>query len=170
MLTQAIKEAYASAPTAEVILHTLELNHASFTQPIRVVRNTVDLLACLEAGAPHDAGAWVNFVAFAFDFVPPGSTTQAAPEITIAVDNVSQEIGAALELAIESMTPITVIYRPYLASNPAQPEMNPPLIMTVLSGTINALQVSLRAGFADFANRKFPSEMYTATRFPGLVR
>lgn len=169
-LSQAIAEAYASAPSDEVILHTLEIRHPSFTQPIRVVRDNQDLLAGLEATAPVDAGQWVTFVAFAFDFVPPPSGTQTLPEVTIAVDNVSQEIGRALEGAIDSAVPIQITYRPYLSSNPALPEMNPPLHLTVLSGQLNALRATLRAGFVDFVNRKFPSEMYTAARFPGLIR
>lgn len=169
-LSQAIAEAYASAPSDEVILHTLEIRHPAFTQPIRVVRDNQDLLAGLEPSAPVDAGQRVTFTAFAFDFVPPPSGPQANPEVTIAVDNVSQEIGAALEQAIDSMSPIEITYRPYLASHPAQPEMNPPLHMTVLGGQINALRATLRAGFTDFANKRFPGEMYTAARFPGLIR
>lgn len=169
-LSQAIKEAYASAPTEEVILHTLEVRHASFTQPIRVVRDNQDLRACLEQSAPLNPSEWVDFVAFSFDFVPPPSSPQANPEVTIAVDNVSREIGLALDAAIDSTTPIEITYRPYLASDLSAPEMNPPLHMTVLSGQINALRATLRAGFADFSNQRFPSELYTAARFPGLIR
>lgn len=169
-LSAAIAEAYASAPSDEVVLHTLEIRHVGFTAPIRVVRDKQDLLAGLESSAPLNPGQMVTFTAFTFDFVPPPSSAQANPEVTIAVDNVSREIGQALESAINSSSPIEITYRPYLASNPAQPEMNPPLHLTVLSGQINALRATLRAGFADFANRKFPSEMYTAARFPGLIR
>ncbi len=50
-LSEAIKEAYASAPSEQIILHTLELRHPAFVdeagQPvaIRVVRDTSDLWA-----------------------------------------------------------------------------------------------------------------------------
>ena len=44
-LSAALKEAYASAGVDEVILHTLELWHASFTVPVRVVRDNADRLA-----------------------------------------------------------------------------------------------------------------------------
>ena len=56
-ISQAIKEAYAAAPSDVVILHTLELRHPAFKddegQPtaIRVVRDHVDLTARLEPTA-----------------------------------------------------------------------------------------------------------------------
>ena len=53
-LEDALKEAYASAPASEVILHTLELRHPSFTQPIRVVRDHAEFTCFLEADAPEE--------------------------------------------------------------------------------------------------------------------
>lgn len=168
-LSEAIREAYATAPVAEVILHTLEIRHAAFTQPIRVVCDHRDLLARLEADAPLDAGQWVTFNAFAFEPVPPGSSQQPNPEMQVKVDNVGREISDALDLAVESGTPAEITYRPYLASDPAQPEMTPVMHMTLISAQLSQLSVALRAGFPDFANRKFPGEDYTAARFPGLI-
>jgi hypothetical protein len=58
-LSEAIKEAYASAPSDQIILHTLELRHPAFVDhagqlvAIRVVRDTGDLWARLESQAPH---------------------------------------------------------------------------------------------------------------------
>ncbi len=76
-LSQAIKEAYAAAPSGVVILHTLELRHPSFvdddgnTTAIRVVRDHADLTARLESGVLReswpatliDDGDIVTFVA-----------------------------------------------------------------------------------------------------------
>ena len=42
LLSDALKEAYASAPVDAIPLHTLELDHPTFTTPIRVVRNYED--------------------------------------------------------------------------------------------------------------------------------
>ena len=53
-LSQALKEAYASAPANVVIYHTMELRHPAFTAPIRVVRDYAPLTATLEATAPAD--------------------------------------------------------------------------------------------------------------------
>ena len=76
-LSQAIKEAYAAAPSDVVILHTLELRHPAFVDDageptaIRVVRDHADLTARLEPGAPLDGGAMVTFIAMAFDLSQP---------------------------------------------------------------------------------------------------
>ena len=72
-LSEAIKEAYASAPSEQIILHTLELRHPAFVDEtgqlvaIRVVRDTGDLWARLESQAPLQAGERVQFVAMGFE-------------------------------------------------------------------------------------------------------
>ena len=43
LLTEALQEAYASAPADAIPLHTLELDHSTFTEAIRVVRNYEDV-------------------------------------------------------------------------------------------------------------------------------
>ena len=91
-LSQAIKEAYAAAPSDVVILHTLELRHPAFEDDaelptaIRVVRDHADLTARLEASAPLDAGAMVTFVALAFDLSLPPVDTAPVPEIAVTLD------------------------------------------------------------------------------------
>ena len=72
-LNAAIAEAYASAPSDIVILHTLELRHPDFTdgegQPIavRLVRDHQDLSAKLEDTAPLNPDEYVPFIAMGFD-------------------------------------------------------------------------------------------------------
>jgi hypothetical protein len=97
-LSEAIKEAYASAPSEQIILHTLELRHPAFvddageTVAIRVVRDTGDLWARLESQAPLQAGERVQFVAMGFELDLPPVDTMPVPEITVTLDNVSREI------------------------------------------------------------------------------
>lgn len=168
-LSQALAEAYASAPADDVILHTLEFRHPSFTTPIRVVRDYADLTATLEAGAPLNAGQAVTFVAFAFDFRLPDVLSSGVPEIEITIDNVSRDIIGYLDQAAQSASLIEVTYRPYLASDLTGPQMDPPLTLVVREATADVFRVVCKAGFGDLANRKFPSQLYTAERFPGLV-
>lgn len=168
-MAAALAEAYASAPSSDVILHTLELNHASFSAPIRVVRDNVDHTCTLESTAPHDPSTAVTFVAFAFDFTPPEVSDSAAPEITIAIDNVSSEIVAYIDQAAQTLTPVTVIYRPFLSGDTTVPMMDPPLQLTIKDVQADVFQVRCRAGYADIANRKFPNETYTSERFPALI-
>lgn len=169
-LSQAIKEAYAAAPADVVTLHTLEFRHAAFSAPIRVVRDHHDHTCTLEAGAPVDGGQAVLFVAFAFDIVPPEVTDAAAPEVVITIDNVSMEIEDNIRAALQTTDKVEVTYRPYLSTDLSAPQIDPPLTLPLTQISADNYTVTARARLGDYANRKFPSEEYTALRFPGLVR
>jgi hypothetical protein len=168
-LSLALREAYASAPSNDTVLHTLEFRHPSFTTPIRVVRDYQDCVATLESTAPVDASTAVTFTAYAFNFTPPEVSTNGAPEITILIDNVSSEIVGYMDAAAQTPDLIEVTYRPYLASNLTVPQAVPPLTLVIISVTADVFRIQARATFGDVANRKFPAELYTAERFPGLV-
>jgi hypothetical protein len=169
-LEAAIREAYATAPAGEVILHTLEFRHPAFTAPLRVVRDHRELVARLESTAPENPNEEVTFTAFAFDFVPPDvDTTGAMPEVIIAIDNVSSQILGYMDQAANSQDLIEMTYRPYLASDPSEPQMDPPLTLTVRSVEADIFRITARASYGDFVNRSFPSEVYNSTRFPGLI-
>jgi len=175
-LSAAIREAYAAAPSDVVILHTLELRHPAFVDDvgnptaIRVVRDHADLTARLEAGAPLDGGAMVMFIALAFDLSLPPVDTAPVPEITVTLDNVSREIVRHLDAAVATQDKIEIAYRPYLSSDLEGPQMDPPITLVLTEVEANALQVTGRARMLDIGNKAFPSETYTAKRFPGLAR
>lgn len=168
-LSQAIREAYAAAPSNLVIYHTLELNHPAFTAPIRVVRDWADLTATLEASAPVDAGSEVTFVGFAFDFTRPEISTTGVPRMAIEIDNVDRAIVANLEAALTTTDMVTAIYREYLSSDLTGPQNDPPIHMTIISVTADVFRVKAVAGFPDLINRRFPSIAYDSETFPGLV-
>ena len=197
-LSQAIKEAYAAAPSDVVILHTLELRHPEFTQPIRVVRNFPDqqtwialggaaveavldsmdpearelvgLVARLEDSAPLDAGQLVPFIALAFDLELPPVENVPVPEAVLTIDNVGREITDALEAAATSQDKIEVTYRAYLSTDIEGPQMDPPLTLTLSDARANPLKVTGRVRMLDIGNKAFPSVVYTAKKFPGLAR
>ena len=175
-LSQAIREAYAAAPSDVVILHTLELRHPAFVDDdgsptaIRVVRDHRDLEARLEASAPVNGGEVVSFIALAFDLSLPPIDTAPVPEITVTLDNVSREIVRHLDAAAVSQDKIEITYRPYLSTDLEGPQMDPPITLVLTEVEANALQVTGRARMLDIGNKAFPSETYTAKRFPGLTR
>jgi hypothetical protein len=168
-LSQAIREAYASAPNTDVAFHTLEIYHPSFTTPIRVVRDFVDLSAKLESTAPRDASTYVTFIGYAFDIVPPEVSTTGVPQCQITIDNVSRDIMANLESAVTTSTPITVIYRMFLSSDLTGPQNNPPMALTIISISADVFKITATATFGDLVNKRFPSQNYTIDTFPGLV-
>lgn len=175
-LEQALKEAYASAPTDLVIFDTLEVRHPNFVddagQPtaIRVVIGYEDISAKLENDAPLDAGEYVTFTAGAFRFSLPGFEESRVPQLKITLDGASQEVVAHLEAAMSNPVPIEVTYRPYLSSDLSKPQMSPPIHMTLSKVTASATQVTGTATLTDVHNWPFPSQKYLASRFPGLLR
>lgn len=169
-LSQALKEAYAAAPCDVVTLHTLEFRHPAFTQPLRVVLDHADHTCTLEADAPADPSTAVLFVGYAFDIVLPNMDTGAAPEVVITIDNVSMEIEDNISAALATADKVLVTYRPYLSTDLSAPSMNPPMTLTVTHISADQFQITARAQLGDYANKAFPGENYTATRFPGLVQ
>jgi hypothetical protein len=165
-LSEAIKEAYASRPTV-VIHHTLELNHAAFTTPIRVKRGAGDILAVLEATAPRDAGMQVTFLGFGFDIKPPEGS---GGHCMVELDNVSREIVENIELSMTDATPITMIYRAYLETDLTKPQNNPPLELSLISISATPFKVTATAVLMNFHNKKFPGVVYDDLRFPSLVQ
>lgn len=168
-LSQALKEAYASAPANVVIYHTLELNHPAFTTPIRVVRDFVPLTATLESTASANAGEAVTFAAFAFELTKPAVNPNSVPQITIEIDNVDRSIVANIEAALTTTDLVTVTYREFLSTDLSAPQNNPPLTLTVMSVSATVFKITATAGFPTMQNKRFPTTEYDATTYPGLV-
>lgn len=175
-LSEALKEAYASAPSDVVILHTLELRHPSFVDDegnqtaIRVVKDNQNLMAILEDSASLNGGEEVEFLAMAFDLSLPPVNTSPLPEITLTLDNVSREIIKYLDLAVEGQDMIEMTYRPYLSNDLSCPQMNPPITLVITDITADVLKITATARMMDIGNKSFPSENYTVKNYAGLTR
>lgn len=167
-LSDALKEAYASSPNVPSV-HTLEFRHESLTTPIRLALWNSAWLAYLEADAPANPGEEVTFASYRFDFKKPKITADGVAVMEITVDNVSRVIGESLAGATQSATPVQMTYREYLANDPTAPQNDPPTTLEVLDATADLLQVTITCGVESLMNRKFPYEVYTAQKWPGLV-
>jgi hypothetical protein len=182
---QAIQEAYASAPSGEIILYTLELRHPSFVDsngdltPIRLVRDNGELLEegdpdifgydfTLEDDAPVNAGEVVRYVSCMFDFELPAQQEGSLPTIEIVIDNVTKEVGKYLDSVVELDTSIEVTYREYLLSDLEVPQfiLNG---MSIQSIDTTVTRVTATASFADLVNRNFPGKLYRPEEFRGLI-
>jgi hypothetical protein len=175
-LSLAIREAYASAPSGVVVIHTLEFRHPNFIDQfgtpvaIRAVLGHDSLEAKLEADAPQNAGEYVIFIPMGFELELPNIEHIAVPEIVISIDNVSRELEDNLTLAAASPYPVEVTYRPYLNTDLTEPQMNPPLTMTLISAEADDFRVTARATYGNAANILCPREVYNTARFPGIQR
>lgn len=197
-LSQAIREAYASAPRDVVVIDTIELYHPTLAEPIRVVANHpnpdrwlamggagaaaalaavspearpyIGLIARLEASAPRDGGQMVAWVAAAFDLTLPEIDTGAAPELVLTIDNVSRDISDAMDLAVSTLQPVELIYRPYLSTDISAPQLDPPMQLDIVDVEADVQRVTARCRWPDLGGRAYPRLTYTPGRFPGLAR
>jgi hypothetical protein len=174
--SEALKEAYASAPPDQIIFDTLELIHPAFVDengnpmPARVVLGYDDINATLEADAPMNPGETVLFTAMAFDVKLPGFSEGDVPQLILTLDNVGREIMGPLEQAAADPKVIQVIYRPYLLSDLTEPQMDPPIDMYVSNIDADVFQIQITCTLDDVNNWAFPHALYLPQKFPGLVR
>lgn len=183
--SEAIQEAYASAPTDEIILSTIELRHPSFinqdgdVQPIRVVQDYGELIEegdpdiygwklFLESDAPANPGEEVIFVSMMFSFELPPQQEGSLPTIEITLDNVTREVSKYLDEAVNLDEEIEVTYREYLLSDKSEPQFVLPG-MTINTVVSNVQKVTASASFADLINRNFPGKLYRPEEFRGLI-
>jgi hypothetical protein len=174
--SEALAEAYASAPVEDVILETLEFRHPLFRDAagapyaVRVVNDHDPLTAGLEANAPLNPGATVQFEPMSFQLAKPSETESASsPEMDILMGNAMQVLHDYVELAQGSRDPVEVTWRPYLARDLSAPHVNPVLTLFVREVHCDLLQLTIRVGFGDIVNKRFPSRGYTGKSFPWLT-
>lgn len=176
--SDALREAYATSDVDDVILHTLEFNHSTFPEPVRVVN---DFGSLLEAAAEYggldiyghqlaiEDGTLVDFVGMAFDLALPEQSESRLPEIQIKLQNAQRELSQYLDAAVEEAEPITLIYREYLLSAPQTIQFS--LTNMSIHHVVSTIQaVTMRAVFKDLHNRAFPNKVYRPSEFPGLVQ
>lgn len=173
-LDDALREAFASAPVDEVVLSTLELRHPDFRDDddnpthLRIVANSPTMMAKLEANAPVDAGMTVEFRYCPFEFVRPEQSDQALPECELRIDNVTREMVPQLDRVIETMTPIQMVYRDYLASRIALGPSSKIRGLQARRVSVGTFRVTGRAGFFDLVNGRFPLNDYRTETHRGL--
>lgn len=162
-LQDAIKEAYAVAPTSKVILDTLEIRQTGVQSPIYLVKAKRELTAFDENGVER------TFEPAGFQFSLPPENEEGFRSLNVAIDNIGRRVSDFVEAAKSERVPVEVIYRPYLSDDLTGPQMIPPLILYLKDIVVTVDQVTGRATFMDLVNKKFPLELYTRARFPSLA-
>jgi hypothetical protein len=172
--SEAAAEAYAIAPVDRVMVDTIELLHSSFIgddgypDSVRVACNTEDLLATIEDGAPMHAGQEVTFIGLpVVPKLPEEGENGQDPVFEFFIDNVSEMVSRQLDLAVETLEPIIVIYREYASDDTSGPTHLPTLKLELRKVDVDDTRVTATAAFADSVNRKFPGSVYDE-RYPGL--
>jgi hypothetical protein len=163
-LTEALQESAAVAPIARAMLYAYELWHPSLTEPLRWVDDKADLLATLEADAPRNPGAEVEFMLCPIDAQrPEESDTAAAPRLAMGRLDTARDSADALE-------PWELIERVYASDDTSRPAMLPPRTMELTSMQIAGPAGSFEAAFDDDNGEAVPAIRFTRKEHPGLQR
>lgn len=174
-LKEAMAEAYATAPTDDKEISTIELRHPNFVGEDGLpdsgwlTTDEADFEGTLEPDAPVRPGQTVLFRAVAFKFVLAPIETSARQELQIQIDNVSGIVMEQLERAKDDNRKVQLIYRPYLASDPSEPQMDPPPTFDLSNVKVTPLTCRATARVDIEFNGAFPRISYSATEFPWLV-
>ncbi len=120
LMRLALEEAYASAPTDEIVLHALEVNHRTFDEPIRVIRWPVlgeepETFECLhEEDAPHSPGQIVNYMGAPFELLLPEKNSESLGSFAVRIDNIGDFADGYITNAALGGGKITATYREYI--------------------------------------------------------
>lgn len=166
-VNQGMQEAYASAPSNVVILHTVEANHASFDTPIRVVTGDDGLGAAEVVPLTLETGDTVDFKAMAFDVTPPGFDDKGPTPGRIRLDLVSGELIEPLEAAATTSGVIEVIYRAWRSDQRDEPgDVVKGLKMRRV--VLNETAAEGDVGFDEVGKQAFPRQTYSIDLYPTL--
>lgn len=166
MISAELKRVYASAPSENRYLETLELSHPLFPATFWLVNDDRAWRFALAAGGPLQSFQPVRFTA-----VPPTSDGKGQQDLTLVLDNVGREAMDAIEAAAANPSiNIAVIYRVYLDIEDSEPQNVPPLVLALQSVKVTFEAIAGTATRADVLNRAWPSELYRVDLHPGLNR
>lgn len=180
--TEAIAEAYASAPADEHPIATIELLHPVFVDEdddadsIRVALDNQAWDLTYEAGAPLFGGETKTFEPLSLQVSLPEQAEGTLGTLSLALDNVPRSIWPKLQAAAKVRASAIVIYREWVAtrnmSTGVYSVSGPPdliinqLTMRVVTATL--LRVEGQAAFVDLLNKPFPRRRFERAEFPGL--
>jgi hypothetical protein len=160
----AIKEAFATAAVDVPIIETLEVSHSTAEGSIYLCKNSENLNLPLVLG-----GDPVTFIAAGIEFSLPEISNQGIQDLGIAISNIDLTISDFLqETTSKPNEPIKITYRPYMLNDLTQPQMDPPLKLSLAGVKINPFQVTGTATLSDIANRRFLTQNYNLNDFPAL--
>jgi hypothetical protein len=175
-LSQALVQAATAAPAHRARLCCYELMHASRTYPIRVVNDTVPLVATLEADAPRDASSEVTFSACRVSAdIADESPDSPAGQVDLRIDNVSGHIMDMLRSALNHPSaavraaPWELIERVYVSDETDGPAILPVFKVTPIRVTVSGAAAVISCRARNPSNRSIPAITFTPESYPGLV-
>lgn len=183
-LSEALAEAYASAPADVMVFDTISIAFEGLvdsqdtpTEAYMYLGNEGDRRAAngvplkdfkLDADAEVNPGGTVEFVAVPFDIALPDMGSGGETRGKLTIDGVGKEVSTQLLFAINAGGGVRVTYRAYLEGS----ELDGPekvIKFDLGNVSISATSVSGDIVVPNHGNRRFPRELYDKDRFPSLV-
>lgn len=134
-------------------LMLVEVNHPTFSAPVRLVNNTQDIVSRGE-----------TYISFPMEVTLPVDDGESAREVSIQFDNVSLELMDELRTIT---SPADVVVEMVLASNPDDVQIS---LEELKMGSIDYNKQRVRANLYldNFLNTEMTSEKYVPSKYPGL--
>lgn len=154
-----LERVYASAPTDEIILPTLEIEVPGFPL-IRLCSGFEDQLLGVD-------GVLQLFQAVDMAIALPAKGTNGQQSLSFGFANVTGQVQRYIDAAQESDDMVWVTYREYLLSDRLNPAKRP-YRMTLTGGNIVEDIAQIEASFYDLLNTAWPRERYTEITAPGV--
>ena len=143
-LTDAIKEAYEYAPGDITYWDTLEFNHNSFAEPIRIVNSDKAL----------DTNQGV-FEPVHFDTALPEESSGVKGEMSISIQAIPYAIRKDIRGIASSRVKMTITYRQYIVEA-GDPDATVPIDLQTVGVTENEVGIEIRACLSGLMAAKFP--------------
>jgi hypothetical protein len=161
-LTPTAWAAIVAQETDEVFAVLLELNHSSFSSPIRASSDNGDTLADGTLGTISNS---TEFVFYPFEFIMPDQVEDAPPRARLSIDNIDRSIVAAVRGA--NGDPVSVTVQIVVASEP-DTSLIGSVVFSLTNVKYDSLTVSGDLTFTAVLDEPYPEGVFGPSSFPGL--
>lgn len=168
--SEAYLESLAACPPEQRIHVTLELQHSTFAEPVRVVSQVGDDMQFgIEAGAVYNGGEMVTFIACPLYAGLPEQREGLPPQCKVSIDNVTRELWPKIKAAMGVREYLKVLYREYVDSDLTEPAYGP--VEFVLREVSTGTTLTGTAVVNSLLNKRFPrkDKNYNYVDFPSLL-
>lgn len=157
LLNDAIKEAYEYAPKDITYWDTLEINHQSFVEPIKIV-NDYRPFVSLQG----------TYIPVLFELTLSEMATGVVGELGLIINCIPLAERKIIRSIAASRYTATIEYRQYIAEN-ANPDVEYALPFQIISVSENDIGIEIKAILSGVFSAKFPRRLMTTQSLPGCI-
>lgn len=151
---------YASAPSSEVLIPTLEFSNSSAGR-ILLAQSFENITVTTELSEE------LTFIESAWEVSLPNKDATGQQTLQFQICNVTGEAQRFIDDCMASGKPTSVIYREFYADDLSAPATIP-IKMTLRGGSAEGVTVGIEAGYFDLLNVGWPRFRYTPEFAPGI--